>query len=245
MGNIKAIVLAAGKGTRMCSENSEFPKVMRSVLGKPLLYYVLNSLSFIATADTVIVVGYKKEKVIEAFGSYVFAEQKEQLGTGHAVMSAKEKFDGFDGSVLVCNGDMPLLKKETYLALCAEHEQSGAACTVLTGTSKLPLPYGRVVRDENGDFAYVVEDRDCNEQQKLIDELNSGVYIFKASKLFKALEQLKTDNSQSEYYLTDVPGILLVSGEKVGVCKRELGVQLIGVNTPQQLAEVEQMLKQE
>jgi len=215
---------------------------MRLALGKPLLHYVLKGLSFIKPEDTVLVVGYKKEKVIEAFEGYVFAEQKEQLGTGHAVMSAREALEGYEGNVLVCCGDMPLLRGETYEALCAHHEASGAACTVLSGTSSLPLPYGRVVRDEKGDFAYVVEDRDCDEQQKKIDELNSGVYVFKAPELLSALKELNTNNSQKEYYLTDVPGILLKRGERVAVCKQEMGEQLIGVNTPEQLKEVEQLL---
>ena len=244
MENMKAIVLAAGKGTRMCSENSDLPKVMRQALGRPLLHYVLSALSFIGAENTVLVVGYKKEKVIEAFGGYTFAEQREQLGTGHAVMSAREALEGYGGNVLVCCGDMPLLRGETYEALCRAHAQSDAACTVLSGTSSLPLPYGRVVRDEKGDFAYVVEDRDCTPEQKKIDELNSGVYVFNAPKLFAALSELKTDNAQGEYYLTDVPGILLKKGERVAVCKREMGAELIGVNTPDQLAEVEGILRE-
>ena len=121
MENIKAVVLAAGKGTRLQTEGVDLPKVMREALGKPLLHYVLEGLGFINKEDITIVVGYKKEKVTDYFSGYGFAIQAEQLGTGHAVMSAKEALDGYDGAVLVCCGDMPLITRETYEALVKTH----------------------------------------------------------------------------------------------------------------------------
>jgi len=241
---IKAIVLAAGKGSRLQTEGCELPKVMRQALGKPLLHYVLRAISFIDKKDTVIVVGYKKEDIINEFGDYIFAYQHEQLGTGHAVMSAENELAGFSGTVLVCYGDMPMLKRETYEALIAMHFEQNNACTILTGTSDDNLPYGRIVRDENNEFLRVVEDRDCDEQQKKIKELNSGVYVFNAAKLFPALKKLKNNNSQGEYYLTDVPDILLGQGEKIGICMRELGSEIIGVNTLEQLTQVETLLRE-
>ena len=141
---LKAIVLAAGKGTRVRTDGCDLPKVMRLACGKPLLHYVLQSLDFIPPEDTIVVVGYQKERVMEAFPAYCFAEQKEQLGTGHAVLSAFEALEGFEGDVLVCCGDMPLIRRETYFALTETHRRSGALCTMLTGTSDLELPYGRV-----------------------------------------------------------------------------------------------------
>lgn len=237
-----AVVLAAGKGTRLRTEGIDLPKVMRTALGKPLLHYVLEAISFAGKENTIIVVGYKKEKVVEAFSGYNFAEQTEQLGTGHAVMSAKEQIEGFEGDVLVCYGDMPLLKKETYEALCEVHFREKNDCTVLSGTTDEELPYGRVVRDENGGFKCVVEDRDCTPEQKRIKELNIGVYMFSAPKLLDALSKLKNNNAQGEYYLTDVPAILLEEGGKIGICKRELGMELIGVNTVEQLQMVENEL---
>lgn len=234
-----AVVLAAGKGTRLRTEGIDLPKVMRTALGKPLLHYVLEAISFVGKENTVIVVGYQKEKVIEAFEGYSFAEQKEQLGTGHAVMSAKKELSGFDGDVLVCYGDMPLLKRETYEALRDVHFTEGNDCTVLTGTTDEDLPYGRVVRGSDGNFKCVVEDRDCTPEQKLIKELNIGVYMFSVPKLLSALEKLGNNNAQGEYYLTDVPAILLEEGNKIGICKRELGAELIGVNTVEQLHMVE------
>ena len=243
MENIKAVVLAAGKGTRLQTEGIDLPKVMRQALGKPLLHYVLEGLGFINKEDITIVVGYKKEKVTEYFSGYGFAVQAEQLGTGHAVMSAKEALEGYDGAVLVCCGDMPLITRETYEALAKTHFEEGNACTMLTGTSAEKLPYGRVLRDEKGDFLRIVEEKDCTPEQKNIDELNSGVYVFDAKKLVPALSQLKNNNSQGEYYLTDVPYVLQAQGDKIGICKRNLGYEIIGVNTVEQLSQVESILK--
>lgn len=242
---LKAIVLAAGKGTRLQTEGCDLPKVMRTALGKPLLHYVLSALDFIEPENTVVVVGFLKEKVMDAFEGYVFAEQKEQLGTGHAVLSAKEELVGFDGAVLVCCGDMPLIKKETYAALAETHFAEGNACTILTGTSAENLPYGRIVRNADGSFQRVVEDKDCTPAEKEIRELNSGVYVFDSKKLLPALAELGNNNVQKEYYLTDVPYILQEHGEKIGICCRDLGYEIIGVNTVQQLTQVEELLQKE
>ena len=239
MNNMKAIVLAAGKGTRMQTSDNDAPKVMREVCGKPLLSYVLDALSFISSKDTIIVVGYMKELVIDYFSEYVFAEQIEQLGTGHAVLSAKKEISDFTGSVLVCCGDMPAVKRSTYETLAREHFISGNDCTILTGESSIQLPYGRIIRDTNNDFVCVVEERDCSPDQLAITELNSGVYVFKAQSLYEAIDSLKRDNSQSEYYLTDVPAIMIDNGRSVGICKMNLGDEIIGVNTLQQLVMVE------
>ena len=243
MSNLKAVVLAAGKGKRIATEGIDLPKVMRLALGKPLLGYVLDELSFLDKKDIVIVVGYKRETVTAGFPDYNFAIQTEQLGTGHAVMSAREFLEGFDGDVLVCYGDMPLLSRDTYTALARVHADEKADCTILTGTTDLDLPYGRIVRDENGGFVTVVEDRDCTPEQKKIDELNIGVYVFKAPALLSSLSELRTDNAQGEYYLTDVPAIIQKKGGKISLCKRSLGCELIGINTVEQLEMAEGFLK--
>lgn len=240
--NIKAVVLAAGKGTRLQTEGCDLPKVMRLALGKPLLHYVLEALSFMRKEDVVIVVGYQRESVVDGFPDRVFAVQEKQLGTGHAVMSAENELKGYKGAVLVCYGDMPLLSRETYEELIKTHFEQKNACTMLTGTTDETLPYGRIVRDENGVFLRVVEDRDCTPEQKAIKELNIGVYVFEAEYLFPALKRLRSDNSQGEYYLTDVPEILIADGLQVGTCTRALGPELIGVNTVEQLREVESIL---
>jgi len=239
---LKVVVLAAGKGTRLQTEDNDAPKVMRIACGKPLLWHVLDALSFIDKKDIIIVVGYKKEDVFDCFSSYRYAEQTEQLGTGHAVMAAKEELLGFDGAVLVCYGDMPAIRRDTYKALIDTHLEEDNDCTILTGECSIPLPYGRIIRDIGGGFLHVVEDRDCTPEQLEIKELNSGVYAFRSKMLLEALKELKQDNVQGEYYLTDVPAIMQAGGARVGLYKRDLGDEIIGVNTLEQLMQVEGIL---
>jgi len=239
---VKAIVLAAGRGVRLQSDGCGIPKVMRPAAGRPLLHYVLQALDFIPPRDTVLVVGYQREQVLSAFPDYAFAVQEEQLGTGHAVMSAFEVLGDYDGDLLVCCGDMPLLRGESYRALLEEHRRSGAACTILSGPAARPLPYGRIIRSDAGGFSAIVEEKDCTPEQLAVTELNSGVYIFDAQRLASVLGRLRRSNAQGEYYLTDAPGLLLEDGLPVELCRRELGLEILGVNTPEQLAEVEGIL---
>ena len=243
MSDLKVIVLAAGKGTRMMSEAANLPKVMRQALGKPLLHYVLSALDFVNPADTVLVTGFLSETVRAAFPAYPSALQQPQLGTGHAVQCARQYLEGFQGTVLVCYGDMPLLRRETYQSLLEAHRASGAACTLLSGTSDLDLPYGRVMQDAAGNFLGVVEDRDCTPEQKQIPDLNVGIYCFENDYLLPALDGLQSNNAQHEYYLTDVPALIQAAGGSVKVHRAELNEQLIGVNTPEQLRLVEGYLE--
>lgn len=242
MKPVKAIILAAGKGTRLQSQENHMPKVLRQAAGHPLLYYVLEALNFIPKEDIVIVAGYLKEKVMAEFPEYPYAIQEPQKGTGHAVQCAREQLEGFDGTVLICCGDMPLIRRETYQALLARHNNGDCLCTFLTGTSDRALPYGRILRAEDGSFLRVVEDKDCSPEEKKIQELNAGVYAFDCQTLLRYLSELKDDNAQGEYYLTDVPELIRRDGGKIGLCCTELGMQIIGVNTPQQLQEVEDFL---
>ena len=232
---MKAIVLAAGKGKRLQSEKFNAPKVLREANGRALLSYVLENINFIEQKDTSIVVGYMREMVIEKTkGDYLFAVQEEQLGTGHAVASAKEHFVDYDGPVLVLYGDMPMLKKETYQAMVRVHKESGADCTFLTAISESPLAYGRIVR-ENGKIVDIVEQKDCNAEQLNIKELNVGVYVFNAKDLFENLSKLKNDNAQGEYYLTDVPKIFIAAGKKVEAYTIGDTCEIYGVNTVEDL----------
>lgn len=242
---MKAIILAAGKGKRLHSEQFSAPKVLREANGKPLLRYVVNNLSFIPDKkDIVIVAGYKKEMVFDAFqDGYTFAVQDEQLGTGHAVNCAREALKDYDGPVLVCYGDMPMFKKETYENLVKVHEEAGNDCTILTGVSNRGLAYGRIIRDENGNFQCVVEDKDCTPEQKKINELNVGIYVFDSKKLFSCLGELKNSNAQGEYYLTDVPAIMMSKGYKIGTYTTHDDTEILGVNTPEELALCESLLK--
>lgn len=242
---MKAVILAAGKGKRLHSEQFSAPKVLREANGKPLLRYVVNNLSFIPDKkDIIIVAGYKKEMVFNAFNEgYTFAVQDEQLGTGHAVNCAREALKDYDGPVLVCYGDMPLFKKGTYENLVKVHEEAGNDCTILTGVSDRGLAYGRIIRDENGSFKGVVEDRDCTPEQKKINELNVGIYVFDSKKLFSCLGELKNSNAQGEYYLTDVPTIMMNKGYKIGTYTTHDDTEILGVNTPEELALCESLLK--
>ena len=232
---MKAIVLAAGKGKRLQSEKFNAPKVLREANGRALLSYVLDNIDFIPQKDTTIVVGYMREMVIEKTkGDYLFATQEEQLGTGHAVASAKENFTDYDGPVLVLYGDMPMLKKETYAAMVRSHEETGADCTILTAVSESPLAYGRIVR-ENGKIVDIVEQKDCNAEQLNIKELNVGVYVFNSKDLFENLSKLKNDNAQGEYYLTDVPKLFIADGKKVEAYTIGDTCEIYGVNTVEDL----------
>lgn len=244
MDKILAVVLAAGKGTRLQTEDNTTAKVLREANGKPLLHYVLKALDFVAPEQTVLVVGYQREAVKAAFPGRCYAVQEPQMGTGDAVRAAKDYLADFDGTVLVAYGDMPLLKKEVYLGLLEAHKQAGAACTLLAGTSDVPLPYGRVARNADGTFDRVIEERDCTPEQREIRELNVGIYAFDGKLLPEALSRLTNDNAQGEYYLTDVPAILRDElGGTIEVYTAELGEQIIGVNTPEQLAMTEHYLR--
>ena len=244
-GNTKVIVLAGGKGTRLQSDAAHLPKVMRLVAGKPLLYYVLNNVSFIDQRDTIVVVGYMGDLVREAFpGEYQYVTQEQQLGTGHAVSMARPLLEGFDGNVLVCFGDMPLFKPDTFKSLIATHENSGAAVTLLTTMTKVPPAYGRIIRDEKQEIVDIVEQKDCTPDQAKIREVTPGVYVFKCEWLLKALSQLKNDNAQHEYYLTDTPKIIMNMGGKIGSSMSFDEDEIIGVNTMEDLAHAEGVLQE-
>ena len=241
---LKAAILAAGAGKRMRADGSALPKVMREAYGVPLLGYVLRALDFIPPADTLLIVGYQWETVCAAFPDYPFALQAEQLGTGHAARIAMEALPEFEGDLLICCGDMPLMRRETYWALAETHRESGNACTLLSGTTPFSLPnYGRVLRNAEGVFDRIIEARDASERELAIPELNAGVYLFDARALRGALGSLRRNNAQAEYYLTDAPALIQAQGGKVGVCRRELGSELLGVNTPEQLLAVERALE--
>ena len=241
---MKSIILAAGKGKRLLSEQFNAPKVLRKANDKSLIEYVIANTDFIPKNDTIIVVGYKKEMVMEQLGSgYTYAVQEEQKGTGHAVMMAAGEFENYDGDVIILYGDMPLFKKSTYQQLIDAHASSGADCTILTSVTDDKLAYGRIIRT-NGEITDIVEDKDCTPEQKEIKELNVGVYVFKARLLFDNLSKLKNNNAQGEYYLTDVPKILIEEGKKVSSFTTYDKYEIIGVNTPEDLAFVETLLKE-
>lgn len=241
---LRVIIPAAGKGTRLLVDGIDIPKVMRVCAGKPLLESVLKSVDFIEPKDTFIVVGYKKEQVIDYFGDkYNYVEQKEQLGTGHAVMVCEPYFRDFDGSVLVAFGDMPLFKPEDMKKMCEQHEKNGADCTLMTAENPDLKLWARIVRDSKGDFAAIVEGKDCNEEQAKIKELFSGIIIFNGKSLFEMLPLISTNNVQHEYYLTEIPELMVKHNMKVETFAIDDGDCLRGVNTPEDFKICESILK--
>ncbi len=241
---MKAIILAAGKGTRLQSEAFQLPKVLRSLCGKPLIGHVLENTAFIAPEDTVLVVGYMHEKVKAEVGDrYPYALQTEQKGTGHAVLAAEEYFTDYDGDVIILFGDMPMFTREIYEGVVEKHKASGADLTILTAELDAPLPYGRIVRDAAGKISDIVEQKDATEEQKAIKELNVGIFVAKSRELFAALHKIGNNNAQGEYYLTDVPKILLREGKKVDTHTIYDEVAIVGVNTVEDLAFCEKHMK--
>lgn len=242
---MRVIIPSAGKGRRLGTRDGEPPKVLHRVCGRPLLEIVLSQVDFIPDEDIYIVVGYQKEKVMQAFGSrYHYVEQTEQLGTGHAVRMCEPWFRDYDGTVLVTFGDMPLFRREILKKICAFHEARQADCTLLTAENPA-LPYwARIVRDETGRFARIVEAKDCTPEEKNIRELFSGVLVFNSRSLFRFLPEIGNSNAQGEYYLTEVPELMARRGLRVETLMDEDGDDLRGVNTQEDLAWVEQVMRQ-
>ena len=241
--SLKALVLAAGKGTRLHTEGVDLPKVLRQAAGRPLLAYVLDALSFLPAQDTILVVGWMKDQVTAVFPGYPYAVQEIQKGTGHAVQCAAHLLEGFQGHVIICCGDAPLMKKETFQALADTHLREGNACTLLSAVLPEGGNYGRILRDADGSFRAIVEDKDCTPEQKQIREVNTGTYVFHVPELLSSLGKLRTDNAQGELYLTDVPAFIKEAGGRVGLCDTCSPDEMLGVNTVEQLQEVEAILR--
>lgn len=240
---VKALVLAAGKGTRLQTEGVDLPKVLRLANGRPLLHYVLSALDFLPCQDVILVVGWKREAVLEAFPGYPHAVQAEQHGTGHAVQCAAHLLTDPDSHVLVCCGDAPLMAQRTFRDLVDTHLEQGNACTMLSAVLEDGGNYGRVLRETDGTFARIVEARDCTPEQAQVREVNTGTYVFRVGDLLSVLDQLRTDNVQGELYLTDVPALIKARGGRVGLCDTCAPQEMLGVNTVQQLQEVEEILR--
>ncbi len=245
MDKIRAIIPAAGKGTRLQANSGDLPKAMFRVNGQPMLEIVLENINFIENDEIYIVVGCAKEKIIEYFGDrHHYVEQKQQLGTGHAVMECAPAFEDYEGSVLITFGDMPLFRRDEMLKMCLQHQQNGADCTLMTAENPDLKLWARVTRDEKGDFKAIVEGKDCTPEQAQIKELFSGVIVFNSKSLFSILPQMGCANAQKEYYLTEVPELMAKQGMKVQTYFTKDGDDLRGINTPEDLEMCEKILKQ-
>lgn len=202
MANRYAVVLAAGKGTRM---KSKLYKVLHPVCGKPMVEHVVDQLDELQLNQLITVVGHGAEKVKEQLGSRSeYALQEEQLGTGHAVQMAEPFIGNNEGTTVVVCGDTPLLTAETLKQLMQHHEKEQSAVTVLTTELENPSGYGRIVRNESNEVAKIVEDKDATDEEKQLTEINTGTYCFDNKMLFEALKNVSNSNAQGEYYLPDV-----------------------------------------
>ena len=243
MEAIRAIVPAAGKGSRLQKISNDMPKAMLSVNRRPMIDFVLDNISFIDDSDIYIVVGYGKDKIIEHLGDkHHYVEQKQQLGTGHAVMECAEDFADFDGSVLITFGDMPLFRRESLEAMCRLHKQTEADCTLMTAENPELTMWARVIRDEHGSFDRIVEGKDCTPEEATVKELFAGVMVFDSKSLFDILPKVGCKNAQGEYYVTEVPELMRRHGMKVETYFTEDGNDLRGINTPEDLAVCERIL---
>lgn len=241
MVNKNAIILAAGKGTRM---KSKLHKVLHQVCGKTMVEHVLTQLQAADIQNIVTVVGYGADTVKDALGDQVrYALQKQQLGTGHAVMQTEDLLGELAGQTLVVSGDTPLFTAATFNYLFQYHEQRHAAVTILTSKAPDPTGYGRIVRNEIGIVERIVEQKDASVEEQAIHEINTGVYCFDNQKLFAALKRLTNDNAQGEYYLTDVIGILKEEGEIVTAYQMEDFDESMGVNDRSALAKATKIMQ--
>lgn len=244
--DLDILILAAGLGTRM---KSNLAKVLHKLDGRALINHVCETASTLDPQKVCVIVGHQaedvKDEVLGAFdsGIFEFAIQEKQLGTGDAVNAGRSVLEGRDSTTLVLSGDVPMITKATLAALTKAHAEQDAACTVLTVRLKDPTGYGRVVRSENGGFARIVEQKDASDDERQIDEINSGIYCFDTQKLFAALARVGNSNAQGEYYLTDVPQILREDGETVAIYQCADPREVEGVNDRRQLAQMEKVIR--
>ena len=241
MSNRYAVILAAGQGTRM---KSTLYKVLHPVCGKSMVQHVVDQVSALGFAEKVAVVGHGAEVVQEQLGEQVdYVIQKEQLGTGHAVMQAASLLEGKEGTTVVLCGDTPLLTADTIERLLKCHQEEGAKATVLTAVADDPTGYGRVIRSQKGLVERIVEHKDATEDERTVKEINTGTYCFDNRALFESLKQVGNDNVQGEYYLPDVIEILKNSNETVAAYQTPTFDETIGVNDRVALAEAERIMK--
>jgi len=243
--SLVVLILAAGLGTRMKSARA---KVLHELGGLPLITYVCRTAQSLRPEKIYVVVGHQANEVeravkTEVGDSSAFVTQREQRGTGDAVMAAQSQLENSDSLVLILSGDVPLIRQATLEDFISQHRSSKAACSILSVRLENPSGYGRIVRDESDCFLRIVEQKDASPEEQTVKEINSGIYCFDARKLFAALKRVEPSNQQGEYYLTDVPQILLAEGEKVNVHLHSSAREVSGINTRAELAEFENLMR--
>lgn len=238
-----AVIMAAGQSTRMKTTR---PKVLHELCGRPMLAYVLDACREAGIEKLLVVVGYGKAALMDAFASerdITWVEQAEQKGTGHAVMMCEAALRGFDGRVVVIAGDMPLVRGETLATLLETHAREGAAVTLATTELNEPAGYGRIIRDDAGRLLGIVEHRDCTVEQLAIREVNPSYYCFDSGALFDALGRLRPNNAKGEYYITDALKILIESGKRAAAVSAVPPEDATGINNRHDLAIVNRMMQ--
>ncbi len=234
--SLATIILAAGKGTRMKSSRA---KVLHEVFYQPMVHHVLNAVKPLRPARAIVIVGHQRAEVEQTLAGYDVdcVEQKEQNGTGHAVLCAEPHLADFSGQVMILCGDSPLLMTRHLEEMYDLHQATGSKLTIITTRLKNPSNYGRILCDEAGNVVAVVEEKDATDPQKMIREINAGIYCVEKEFLFAALKQLTTDNSQGEMYLTDIVAIAVRQGIRVGKYEHPFPVHVLGVNSRIELAQ--------
>ena len=234
--SLATIILAAGKGTRMKSSRA---KVLHEVFYQPMVHQVLNAVSAMQPARSIVIVGHQHEEVERTLGDYdvTCVEQKEQNGTGHAVLCAEPFLSDFTGQVMILCGDSPLLLSRHLEEMFALHQKNGSKLTIITTRLENPSNYGRIIRDEKGNIMAVVEEKDATDSQRMIKEINAGIYCVEKSFLFEALRQVTTDNAQGEIYLTDIVAIAVNQGITVASYEHPNPDHVLGVNSRVELAQ--------
>jgi len=249
------VILAAGMGKRM--KNEELPKVLVPLAGKPLIGHVLELTGRLSPEKTILIVGFRKERVVDYVASLddcyignnvennnnnkiknnniLFAVQEEQLGTGHAVSMTEPLLGDYSGGVLILSGDVPLLKQKTVETFIGRHYSNNADLSVLSAEVADPAGYGRIVRDGEGEFLEIVEQKDASAEEEKITEINSGIYFVKAGLLYPALRKVKNNNAQGEYYLTDIVDVIRKEGGRISAIQCADFDELQGINSPEDL----------
>jgi UDP-N-acetylglucosamine pyrophosphorylase len=243
--SLAIVIMAAGKGTRM---KSDLPKVLHEANGKPLVAYVIEKSQALDPEKIVLIVGHQANLVRQATAMFPvhYALQQPQLGTGHAVMQSEPFLKDFEGEIIILSGDAPLFTSRTLRELIGFHRSRQAVATVLTAEMEDPAGYGRIIRNGGSEEVLkIVEHKDATEEERAVNEINSGVYVFNAAELFSALHGITNNNAQGEYYLTDVFGICFGKGKKVCAFKVADANEIRGINTLEQLREAEQLLQGE
>ena len=236
-----ALILAAGKGTRMKSDKA---KVLHELNGRSMLDYSIEAAKRAGAEKIVAVIGHQADQVREEFSGSgcIFVEQNPQLGTGHAVLQAKDVLSGYEGLTVILCGDVPLLKSATIQSLVDNHLAEKAVVSVLTTIPPPPHAYGRIVKDQNGNVLKIVEHKDATDEERQIGEINTGIYCVDTKFLFDALGKVTNNNQQKEYYLTDIVEIAVREGRKVKSFIAADYVEVMGINTLEELARAEKHL---